>query len=211
MMVALVSARKGGVYIFYTALAFTMLIRTGCLLLLTFTITLFTPAQAAAATIRTLEITHSKGNYHVTFDVLLAAEPEKAWALLSDYRQWSRLSDDFKEAQLLESFPDGRQRIRVRFRSCVLIVCKTIRQVKDVTARPKGDILSVMVPEQGDFTSGYERWRILAEQGQTRVHYTAEIVPGFRLPPLIGPPILKGKLRRTLIGTMKNLEALAVP
>ncbi|MDH3673695.1 MAG: SRPBCC family protein [Gammaproteobacteria bacterium] len=188
-----------------------MLIRTGYLLLLTFTITLFTPAQAVAATIRTLEITHSKGSYHVTFDVLLAAEPEKAWALLSDYQQWSRLSDNLKETQLLERFPDGRQRVRARFRSCVLIFCKTIRQVKDVTTHPKGDLLSVMVPEQGDFTSGWERWRILAEHGQTRVHYTAEIVPGFRLPPLIGPSILKAKLRRTLIETAKKLEALAAP
>ncbi len=188
-----------------------MLIRTEYLLLLTFTITLFTPAQAVAVTIRTLEITHSKGSYHVTFDVLLATEPEKAWGLLSDYHQWPRLADNLKEAQLLERFPDGRQRVRLRFRSCVLIFCKTIRQVKDVTTHPKGDILTVMVPEQGDFTSGWEHWQILAEQDKTRVHYNAEIVPSFRLPPLIGPPILKGKLRRTLIGTAKKLEALAAP
>ncbi len=181
------------------------------LLTLAFTITLFTPAQAVAATIRTLEITHSKGSYHVTFDVLLAAEPEKAWALLSDYQQWFRLSDNLKEVQLLERFPDGRERVRLRFRSCVLIFCKTIRQVKDVTARPKRDILTVMVPGQGDFTSGWEHWRILAEQDKTRVHYNAEIVPGFRLPPLIGPSILKHKLRRTLIGTAKKLEALTAP
>jgi hypothetical protein len=68
-----------------------------------------------------------------------------------------------------------------------------------------------MVPEQGDFTSGWEHWRILAEQGKTRIHYNAEIVPGFRLPPLIGPSILKGKLRKTLIGTVKKLETLATP
>jgi hypothetical protein len=181
------------------------------LLTLAFTVTLFTPAQAVAATIRTLEITHTNGSYHVTFDVLLTAEPEKAWALLSDYQQWSGLSDNLKEVQLLERFPDGRQRVRLRFRSCVLIFCKTIRQVKDVATRPKGDILTVMVPGQGDFTSGWEHWRILAEQDKTRVHYTAEIVPGFRLPPLIGPSILKHKLRRTLIGTAKKLEALAAP
>lgn len=188
-----------------------MRFRAGPLLLLTFTITLFIPAQAVAVTIRTLEITHDKGSYQVTFDVLLAAKPEKAWALLSNYQQWSRLSHNLKEAQLLELFPDGRQRIGVRFRSCVLIFCKTIRQVKDVTTHPKGDILTVMVPEQGDFTSGWEHWRILAEQDKTRVHYNAEIVPGFRLPPLIGPSILKHKLRRTLIGMAKKLETLAAP
>ena len=191
--------------------AFTMPIRIGRIVLLIIALMPFGLTQSGAATIQTLEITHTQGNYHVTFDVLLATDSEKARALLSDYRQWQRLSDDLEEAMLLQRLPDGRQRVRVRFRSCVLIFCKTIRQVKDVTADPKGDILSVMVPEQGDFTSGWEHWRIFSEQGETRLQYDAEIVPSFGLPPLIGPLILKGKLRSTLIETAHRLETLTIP
>ena len=191
--------------------AVSMPIRIGRVVLLAITLTLFSLTQAVAATIRTLEITHTQGNYHVTFDVLLAANSEQAWMLLSDYHQWQRLSDNLEEVKLLELFPDGRQRIRLRFRSCVLIFCKTIRQVKDVKTDPKGDILSVLVPEQEDFVSGWEHWRILSEQGETRVQYDAEIVPSFGLPPLIGPLILKAKLRSTLIETANRLEALTIP
>ena len=191
--------------------AVTMPIRVARLVLLTFSLTLFGLTQAGAANIQTLEITHAEGNYHVTFDVLLATNSEKAWMLLSDYHHWQRLSDNLEEARLLELLPDGRQRIRLRFRSCVLIFCKTIRQVKDVTTDPKGDILTVLVPKQEDFISGREHWRIFPEQGETRVQYDAEIVPSFGLPPLIGPLILKAKLRSTLIETANRLEALTIP
>ncbi len=191
--------------------AVTMPIRIGRVGLVIITLTLCSLTQAVAATIQTLEITHTQGNYHVTFDVLLDTDSEKAWMLLSDYHHWQRLSDNLEEAKLLERFPDGRQRIRLRFRSCVLIFCKTIRQIKDVTTDSEGGILTVMVPEQGDFVSGWEHWRILSERGETRVQYDAEIVPSFGLPPLIGPLILKGKLRSTLIETANRLETLTMP
>ncbi len=80
-----------------------------------------------------------------------------------------------------------------------------------MTAGPKGAILTVMVPDQGDFASGWEHWRILSEQGETRVQYDAEIVPSFNLPPLIGPLILKGKFRSTLIETANRLETHTAP
>lgn len=169
------------------------------------------PVQVVAVNIRTLEITRNKESYHVTFDVLLGTEPEIAWKLLSDYRQWPRLSKNLKETTLLKTFPDGRQRVKLRFRSCILVFCKTVRQIKDVTTRPKQDIFTVMVSEQSDFTAGWEHWQIVAEHNKTRIYYTAEIVPSFRLPPLIGPSILKHKLRQTLIQTVTELEILATP
>jgi hypothetical protein len=181
------------------------------LLLLAFTIALSWMAPAAAISISDLEITHSKRTYFVTFDVLLDAEPADIRELLSDYRQWRRLSDTLSESQLLRTFPDGRQRIRLRFHSCALFFCKGIQQIKDVVTRPNGDIVTTMVPEHSDFASGWERWQIRAEHNKTRVIYHAVLVPGFRVPPLIGPWALKNRLRDTLIGTAKKLEVLAKP
>lgn len=183
----------------------------GRLILLGVMLTLLVPARAGAVAVRTLEITHIEGSYQVTFDVLLSAEPEKVRVLLADYHQWPRLSQNLEQAELLELFQDGRQRVRLRFHSCVLVFCKTVHQAKDVTAGPTGDILTVMVPELGDFASGWERWQILAEQQETRIHYTAEVAPSFGLPPLIGPMILIGELRDMLIETVKKLETLPAP
>jgi hypothetical protein len=81
------------------------------LLILAFTIALSSMAPAAAVSILDLEIMHSKRTYLVAFDVLLDAEPADIRELLSDYRQWCRLSDTLIESQLLRTFPDGRQRL----------------------------------------------------------------------------------------------------
>ena len=177
--------------------------------MLAFTIALSSMSPAAAVNILDLEITHSERTYFVTFDVLLDAELADIRELLSDYRQWPRLTDTLSESQLLRTFPDGRQRIRLRFHSCVLFFCKTIQQIKDVVIHANGDIVTTMVPEHSDFASGRERWRIRAEQNRTRLQYHAVLVPAFRVPPLIGPWTLKSRLRHTLIGTAKKLEVLA--
>ncbi len=191
--------------------AVTMRIRVGCLLLLTLMLALCTPMPVAAATVRVLEVTHNKEIYIVTFDVLVAAEAASVREFVSDYTQWPRLSNKVRGGQLLETFPDGRQRVRLDFRSCVLIFCKTIRQIKDVTTRPNGDLVTVMIPELGDFKSGWERWQIFAEQNETRVLYDAVLVPSYRVLPLIGPWIVKSNLRRMLIDAAKKMEVLATP
>ncbi len=175
------------------------------------TVTFISTAPATATAIDHLEITHNEGSYAVSFDVRLTADPNDVWERLSDYRRWPQLSDTLEESRLLQTFADGRQRIALRFRSCVLVFCKTIQQVKDVSIHSNGNILTVMVPEGSDFISGEERWQIGAEQNGTRVRYRAEVVPGFRLPPVIGPWILKAKLRRTLIETAKKLELPQTP
>ena len=68
-----------------------------------------------------------------------------------------------------------------------------------------------MIPELGDFKSGWERWQILAEQNETRVLYDAVLVPSYRVLPLIGPWIVKSNLRRMLIDAAKKMEVLATP
>ena len=186
-----------------------MRIGTGRLLLLIFTVALLVVRPVAAATVRHLEVRHDQGTYVVTFDVLLTAEAPRVRALLSDYTQWPRLSKKVKEAYLLRTFADGRQRVNLGFRACVLIFCKTIRQVKDVAQRPNGDIVAVVVPEHSDFASGWERWRIFAEGSKTRVQYHALLVPNHRARSLLGRWILASNLRRTLTDAAKRLEVLA--
>ena len=185
-----------------------MRIGTGRLLLLTLAVVLITMKPAFAAQVLRLEVTHDNGTYLVTFDVLLTAEAPRVRALLSDYTQWPRLSKKVKEAYLLRTFADGRQRVNLGFRACVLIFCKTIRQVKDVAQRPNGDIVAVVVPEHSDFASGWERWRIFAEGSKTRVQYHALLVPNHRARSLLGRWILASNLRRTLTDAAKRLEVL---
>lgn len=158
-----------------------------------------------------MEISHDGDTYLVSFDVLITADAAKARALLGDYTQWPRLSDVVTGARLVSALPDGRQRVSLDVRSCVLkVFCKSIRQVKDMAVDPGAtSYRTEMVPGLGDFASGWEHWRITAESDlRTRLRYDAKLIVAFNVPPLIGPWILKRELRRELIGTAERLEQL---
>ena len=167
------------------------------------------PAPVLALDIRNLQVTRDGASYHVNFDVLIPVAPAEVEALLRDYRQWPRLSDTLTESELLLTLPDGRQRVRVVFNSCVLIFCKTIAQTKDMDSRKHGDIRAVILPTQSDFSAGWEHWQIRPTKNMTQVQYRAEFAPSFSLPPVIGPWILKARLRQKLTLTAKRLEILS--
>ncbi|MDX1489219.1 MAG: hypothetical protein R3268_13500 [Acidiferrobacterales bacterium] len=169
----------------------------------------FIPAPAMALDIRDLEITHEGDRYRVHFDVVVPVLSARAQALLGDYHQWPNLSDTMTESRLLQTYPDGRQRVRVVFHSCVLLFCKDVSQTKELDNRQDGEIRAVVVPAQSDFRYGWEHWQIRPAKDLTRIQYRAEFVPAFALPPVIGPWILKTKLRQQLILTVERLELLA--
>ncbi len=169
---------------------------------------LLVPVSVKALEIRVLEITRNGDLYRVNFEVVIPVPPAGVQALLRDYRQWPKLSATMTESRLLETLPDGRQRVRVVFRSCFFLFCKDINQTKELDNHQEGDIRAVMVREQSDFTYGREHWQIRAVEGMTRVHYKAEFAPAFALPPVIGPWILKARLRQELRLTAERLETL---
>ena len=172
---------------------------------------LFGVTPEAAVTIESIDITHKEGRYDVAFDVLLTADPAKTYELVSNYRKWPQFFRTLKKTQLVTTFPDGRQRINLTYRSCVLFFCRKILQIKDVSRLQGGDIFTHIVPDGKYFESGWEHWRLIGNEKQTRVQYRAELVPAFGLMPLIGPWLLKKKLRRSLLWAAEKAEVLAAP
>ncbi len=166
-------------------------------------------SSVSAATLNELEVTREQDTYHINFDIVLSADVSRVRELLGDHTQWPRLSKKVKEGYHVDTFADGRERVSVSFRPCVLIFCKTVRQVKDVTRSASGEILTAIVPKDGDFAAGWECWRILPEGDGTRVQYEAALVPGHRVLPLIGRWILASGLRQTLTEAANKLEVLA--
>lgn len=179
------------------------------LLLLALAGVLLFPRASGAATVLQLEVSYSQRTIRVDFEVLLTADAQRALELLTDCRQWPRLSDTVTEGRVLETFADGRQRMSVSFLSCVWIFCRTLTQVKDLQSLDNGELAAQIVPGTSDFRSGWERWHISTETGRIRVVYRAELLPDFTVPPLIGPWILKHKFRRELVESARRLEALA--
>lgn len=169
---------------------------------------LWIPASAAG-TIELLETTHADGRYTVSFEVVLDADRAKVWQIMTDYEHLPRVSKIITESRVVKQQDANRHLVGVALEACVLIFCKTVKRMVDIEARPQTEILVTEVPGQSDFREGDEHWRVVAEGAKTRLHYTAELVPDFFIPPLIGPVVVKYFLRREIQLTALEVEALA--
>jgi hypothetical protein len=165
-------------------------------------------AQAPAATITRTDVSENNGKYTVSFEAVVDADSRRVRQLMTDYAHLDRLSKTIIENRVLETGTD-KQRIRLVVRSCILFFCKTIKRVEDIETLKNGDIVSIAIPQLSDFHYALEHWQILAEQNQTRIKYRAELQPSFYIPPLIGPWLVKFKIRDELATSTAILENLA--
>jgi hypothetical protein len=166
-------------------------------------------APAGAATILDTSVTEDDGRYRVAFDVHVEAELGRVRAILTDLERSDELSDAVVEHALLEARADGSRRVRFTLRSCVLFFCRDLRKTTDVSGAENGDIVFVTVPADSDFRSGRESWHFEAEGTGTRLAYRAELEPTFFIPPLIGPWLVKMRIRDELETTAERIEILA--
>lgn len=162
-----------------------------------------------AAEIGTVVVSNDGETYHVSFDAAVRAPAQLVFEQLSDYAHLNRLSSVIT-AITVEPAPDGKSdRVRSKLRSCILLFCREIAQVEDVTEPDKHTIVGHMVPGQGDFTDGDCVWRIADDGDWTRLHYEASRTIAFWIPAVIGPWIIKHTMREYLESSVAALEQIA--
>jgi len=166
---------------------------------------------ARAADVLALDVDEDQGRYTVSFDAVVKAPIAVIYPVMLTPARWPQLSGLIADARVLADLPGGRRKISMTFHDCVLIFCKTFRKVEELSTAGDGRIDTVAIPAQSDFSYASEHWHITADGNNTRIRYRAEMAPSFFVPPLIGPYILKTKMRSLLIHTAENLELLAHP
>ena len=164
-----------------------------------------------AVEVHDVYVGHDRGVEIVRFDMSLNLRPARVHELLTDYTVLPHLIGALQKSSVLENLPDGRQRVLMVFHPCLLMFCKTLRQVLDVKQRSNGDIYSVIVPADSDFKSGWESWQIFHEHNHARLVFNGQFTPDFVLPPGITTWILRHELYRTLLVSGARMEALRAP
>jgi hypothetical protein len=168
-------------------------------------------APLRAAEIRNLEVHEHQGSYSVSFEALLDAPHESIYAIIADPARWPQLTHIVTASKVVGELSDDRRKVRVTFHDCILIFCQTIHKHEALQTTADGNIDTLAIPEQSDFSYAHEHWQISAEGQGTRILYNAEMTPSFYVPPLVGAYILKAKIRSLLLHVTANLETLAGP
>jgi hypothetical protein len=169
---------------------------------------LFSVSYAMALTIDTLDVTSQGRTFKVQMKLEIAAPVDQIVAVLTDYRYPDRLSAKVTKKNVI-SRSEGITRVRIEFRSCVFLYCKQLTLTQDVTANA-GVIYAETIPELSDFLSGSMRWLVSPDgNGGSHIVYFAVMEPDIFIPPFIGEPLIRTRLRREMLEIAENLESEA--
>ena len=134
---------------------------------------------------------------------------EQIYGVLLDWDLSTRFSSVVVEARNVEPDEDGRPRYYSRNCACIWFYCKSFERFGWVASKHLKYIEATVDPEKSDFHISNERWDFREEDNGTVVVYHLEMKPKFFIPPLIGPVILKNKLKRSSGEAIDRIEAVA--
>ncbi|WP_405225941.1 SRPBCC family protein [Lentisalinibacter sediminis] len=138
------------------------------------------------------------------------APPEAVFRVLSDYDRFERISSIFEDVRFIAPASDGTPRAFTLMKGCVLFFCKTIERIEELHFTPHSRIVAEVEPEHSDFAYGRTEWQFIPSGSGTEVHYRMEMEPGFWVPPLIGPYMMKRSFRSDAVEALNRIEALAL-
>ena len=166
-------------------------------------------SSTTAAELRALDVDRKKGRILVASETYLDAPPDAVFAILADYDGFQRISKVFTETRYLKRDEIGNGVVYSRAEGCVLFFCTKIERVEKLSLVPGREIIAVAIPEQSDVEFSVARWVFEPEGNGTRLVYGLEFKPSFWVPPLLGPMIIRSKLRSRGIDAANRVEELA--
>jgi len=173
------------------------------------TVLCLAPLQVDAVDIRELHISENGGVYHINLVTVLNAPAEYVYRVLTDYVHIHRLHPAITQSDILASPGSGVVRVRTRILDCIYIFCAKLDRVEDLREVPPYDLHAVIVPSLSNFRSGKSDWRIHEMEGRSQLIYEAQIEPHLIIVPLIGPYLVKGKLRDEMVSSLTRIECIA--
>lgn len=132
--------------------------------------------------------------YYVEYSILISIPPKQVVSLLLDYKRLKEITPSISDIVLLEK-GEEHEIVEVKLNSCILFFCKKIKNTQIVTVN-KNLIQAFTIADKSDFRFASMTWDIKAEDNLTHLSYHAEIEPKFWVPPIIGPMLIKRKLKK---------------
>lgn len=164
--------------------------------------------QAAALDVEVAVVSRAGDAYELAIDARLAAPPDRVLAVLTDYAHLPELHERIREARVVAEPEAATFEVYTRFEGCVVLVCRTIERTERIR-RTAGGLEARDVPGKSAFREGHTQWLVVAEGAGTRVSYRSRLVPGFWVPPVLGPVFLGRSVKAMTLETLAAVEARA--
>ncbi|MGH8119395.1 MAG: SRPBCC family protein [Gammaproteobacteria bacterium] len=148
--------------------------------------------------------------YTVKFDGRLAAAPADVYRLVTDHDHLYLLNDIVLESRLLTRPDAPEQQRRVVLHICILFFCRNMKVVESLLENGSDELVATIVPAVSDFKTGRTVWRITpAGTALSRIQMDSTFQPGFWVPPVIGPLLIRKKMEHEMSVMIMRLEHYA--
>ncbi len=165
---------------------------------------------ANSAELRDIVVEKIGDRYHLTSTTYFEASQSQLYKVLTDFEKYPLFSSAFVEAENREPDEKGRPGFYTKMEGCALMFCKTYIRVGYLELQPEHNIIAITDPEQSNFAYSRERWQLIPEGEGTIMIYHFEMEPGFWVPPLIGPYVIKRALKASGGAAVGRIETVAL-
>lgn len=165
--------------------------------------------SSVAGRVDHIEVVKNQQRYEVLVSAWINLSQPALRDLLTDYVTVSQANAAIKSVQLLAAPTPEVTRLAAELEVCVWFFCRRLKQVQDMQLVSAGLLEARMLPELSDYKYGEASWRMIAEGEGSRLLFAVSIEPDFWVPPLIGPALIKRKLKQEAVETVQGIEALA--
>ncbi len=167
---------------------------------------LFLPYIAQTGTIQTSTVERDGDFYALAITAQIDAPVEIVYQSITDFDNLAAINPNIEKSRLIGRPSADTQRVHSVIKVCILMFCKRVVQVQDVTRPSEHVIEAVIVPAASDFRSGFARWQLTAQGESTLMAFSHRFEPDFWVPPVIGPWIIKRKLISEVAETAMYIE-----
>ena len=170
---------------------------------------LLMPPAALAGEILDSSVSHEGVLYSLSVTARIDAPLDTVYRSITDFDNLAAINPAIEESQLLATPTADTRHVRSVIRVCILVFCKRVEQVQEVTLLEDYALDAVVLPQGGDFRSGVAHWQLTAKGATTEMLFTNTFEPDFWVPPVIGPWLIKRKLMREVAETAMYIEVSA--
>ncbi|MBV1875185.1 MAG: hypothetical protein KUG50_01010 [Cycloclasticus sp.] len=167
-------------------------------------IILFSASFNVAANNPTIaDVVYNDGIYSSTLSTTIHAPRKSIYQLLTSYNDLSKYSRLIYKSQLL-----ANGHLLLNLKVCFFVICfdKKLTLSLEISNH---SINGRIVPEYSDFKSGSLKWHLSGNNLASFLQFSGELTPNFWLPPIIGPLLIKHKLRSEAKYSVKQLKLLS--
>ncbi len=158
-------------------------------------VALFCPVQAALSADEPplvpdgdVNVQRSGGSFTVDTSMFTPVPPALAWAVLTDFDHMGSFIPNLTSSQVLER-GDAMLKVAQKGVARYGFFSANFESIREISLSPQREIRAHNVG--GNVKRMESVMQLQAEGSGTRLHYHAEVQPGFWFPPLIGPALVR--------------------